>query len=156
PVRLSVTPQGLSLTLAETTQQHTEQAASRPIEIPTVSPITKLTVLLLDQATPTTCGAKAASAGRLLELTKKSGGLFHAPRGLALLFGMFELCLAQAPKVQRAYQDLLGQLAQASRSELDARLERLRALVLSLALPDSIVREIRAAFLPEVRLAVRS
>lgn len=115
----------------------------------------------LAQATAARCGAKAASAARLLTLAEKSAGLFQAPRGLALPFGLMQQCLAQDPVSEKRYLAQLGQLHQrqlrnAERHELDTILKTLRDIVLGLAIPAGIGEEIQDFFGADARLAVRS
>src|SRR5262249_45551954 len=136
-VRLRVTPEGLSV------QEETPGAlcngvaepASAAISVPDVILAKGPAVLPLDQAEAATCGPKAAGARRLLELAGQAGGLFQAPRGLAIPFGVMERCLDADPTQRRAYDTLLSQLAHATREQLDGQLERLRAVVRALAVP---------------------
>ena len=39
------------------------------------------------------CGSKAAACGRLLQLAQASGGLFKAPQGAVIPFGIMNLAL---------------------------------------------------------------
>ena len=54
---------------------------------------TKWELVQLDQADTSTCGAKAAACGRLLQLAQASGGLFKAPAGTVVPFGIMNLAL---------------------------------------------------------------
>ncbi|HYT91362.1 MAG TPA: hypothetical protein VEL76_21800, partial [Gemmataceae bacterium] len=115
-VRLRVTPDGLAVEETAPGSQRAETAeASRPIAIPEVILATGPCVVALDQAIPATCGAKASGARRLVELAEQSGGLFHAPRGRAVPFGVMERCLDAAPELRRDYQDLQEHFRQAPR-----------------------------------------
>ena len=95
-------------------------------------------------------------ARRLLELAEQSGGLFRAPRGLALPFGVMEQCLDGAPAIHREYLALLGRLPNTPTGELEALLQGLRKLVRALPVPDQIGTTVTAFFGRDARLAVRS
>jgi len=110
----------------------------------------------LEQATPQTCGAKAAGARRLLELATGSKGLFRAPRGLVIPFGVMERCLKDSPALEREYDTLLARLPEAVPEEREALLQRLREQLLALPVPDAIARAIIDFFGSDRRLAVRS
>ena len=102
------------------------------------------------------CGAKAASAARLLTLAGKSNGLFQAPPGLALTFGIMQDCLEQNPVSEKRYLEYQGYLQDAEREEGGAILKTLRDIVSGLAIPTRICEEIRRFFGADTRLAVRS
>jgi phosphoglucan,water dikinase len=91
-VRMRVTPEGLSLeeSANNSLSQPAEIMAGEAVTVPEATLAREPAVLPLDQARPETCGAKATAAWRLLELAGQSAGLFHAPRGLALPFGVME------------------------------------------------------------------
>ncbi len=159
-VRLRVTPDGLTMHPAEATEANPGRAtpadAFADISVPQAVLTNEPVVLALAQARPETCGAKAAAAARLLELAEASGGLFRAPRGLAIPFGVMEWCLGQAPEIQREYRTLQEQLQGTAPGNLESLLQSLRELLLRLPMPEQIGKEVTAFFSPEVRLAVRS
>ncbi len=155
-VRLRVTAEGLSLEEAANAPQEEAQPAPVAVAVPEVILAKEAAALPLDQATPNTCGAKAAGARRLRELAEQSQGLFRVPRGLALPFGAMEACLAAAPDLQREYLVLQGRLAKTPIEGLEEVLERLRALLASLRLPEEVNQMVAAFFGPDARLAVRS
>ncbi|MFO0926220.1 MAG: hypothetical protein U0736_04155 [Gemmataceae bacterium] len=95
-VRLRVTPDGVTLEEASLTASEPQPAAVA-VAVPDVVLTGEAGLLPLDRAEPATCGAKAAGARRLLELAGDSGGLFRAPRGLALPFAAMERSLESAP-----------------------------------------------------------
>lgn len=157
-VRLRVTTDGLSLQEAAQGARGATGAGSTrtPVSLPEPLLTAGAGALPLDQASPATCGAKAAGARRLLELAEQSGGLFRAPRGLALPFGVMEQCLDGAPAIHREYLALLGRLPNTPTGELEALLQRLRELVRALPVPDQIGTTVTAFFGRDARLAVRS
>jgi phosphoglucan,water dikinase len=160
-VRLRVTPDGLSLEETAPDDRpapkagHAE-AAHAAVRVPQVVLTEEAGVLPLDRATPEVCGAKAAGAGRLLEMAGRSDGLFRAPRGLAVPFGAMERCLDAAPAVRREYLALRERVQDAPREEREALLDQLRTLVRALPVPDEVGQAVTAFFGPGTRLAVRS
>jgi phosphoglucan, water dikinase len=157
-VCLRVAPDGLIVreSSPDASQNGTVEPVRPAVAVPEVVLARAAGVVALDQATPATCGAKAAGAQRLLELAERSGGLFRAPRGLALPFGVMERCLDAVPAARQEYAALQERLQQAPHEELGPLLEQLRALVRALPLPDAIGQAVTAFFPPETRLAVRS
>jgi phosphoglucan,water dikinase len=159
-VRLSVTPDGLSVRETEGGEPAAgstgTEPAGGPIRIPEVMLAKEARVLPLDRAEPGTGGAKAAGARRLLELAGQSGGLFRAPRGLVLPFGAMERCLDAAPAARAEYLALVERLPHTPAGELDALLGRLRDLVRALPVPEEVGSAVAAFFGPGARLAIRS
>lgn len=156
-VCLRVTPKGMSLEeVSAPPGTAGRESAVAAVSIPEVVVTGEARLLSLDRAEPATCGAKAAGARRLLELANDSGGLFRAPRGLALPFGAMERCLEAAPDVAHDYHALLDQLPHTPPGELDAALRRLREVLATLPVSDEIGRALAASFGPDARLAVRS
>jgi phosphoglucan,water dikinase len=154
-VRLRVAAEGL--TLEEEPDGPREKAEPvRAAAVPEVILAKEAAALPLDQATPETCGAKAAGARRLLELAEQSKGLFRVPRGLAVPFGAMEACLAAAPALEREYLALQDRLASTSVGDLEPVLEQLRGLLASLRIPDAVGKAVADFFGPDSRLAVRS
>jgi phosphoglucan,water dikinase len=157
PVRLQVTGDDVLLGPAESgadlniTAQQQIRVAVPPVDLSQGKGLIRLT-----EATAARCGAKAANAARLLTLAEKSSGLFQAPRGLVLPFGLMQQCLAQDPLSEKRYLAQQGYLHNAERHELGTILEALRDIVLSLAIPTGICEGIRDFFGAGARLAVRS
>ncbi len=154
-VHLKVTPEGLALREC-TAPVPLDQAGAPAITIPEAALVVTAPVLTLDQASSATCGAKAAGARRLLELAAHSGGLFRAPRGLAVPFGVLPQCLDGDRQRGREYRSLQERLAQASRAQQYDLLEQLRQLVTGLKVPAQIEQAVHDFFGPAARLAVRS
>lgn len=156
-VRVRVTSDGLAVEAnAAPTQSAQASAPPPPPIVPEVALTPGPSLVPLDQAEPATCGAKAAGARRLLELAAESGGLFLAPRGLVVPFGVMARGLDEVPEVGRAYRDLRGRLAGAPREQLEPLLQRLRELVQVIPVHEEVGRAVAAFFGPETRLAVRS
>jgi phosphoglucan,water dikinase len=157
-VCLRVTPEGLSVQeeAPGVARNGVAEPAQAALSVPDVMLTKGPMVLPLDQAEAATCGAKATGARHLLELAGQAGGLFRAPRGLAIPFGVMERCLGADPARRRAYDTLLSQLAHAPREQLDGFLERLREVVRALSVPAEIREAVTAFFGPPSRLAVRS
>jgi phosphoglucan,water dikinase len=154
-VHLCVAADGLSVREEIGSSAAVSRAAPKPISVPDVTLAREPAVLPLDQAGAETCGAKAATAARLLEMAERSG-LFRAPRGLALPFGVMERCLESAPDLRREYDELLMRLPSTPLRELDGLLQRLRELLLRLPVPNTIEKSILEFFGPDTRLTVRS
>jgi phosphoglucan,water dikinase len=155
-VRLRVTPEGLTMEEGRGVSAAASPPAPASVVVPEAVLAGEGRILPLDRAEPATCGAKATGARRLLELAGRSGGLFRAPRGLALPFGAMQRCLDAAPDVQREYLALQERVPNTPPRELDGLLGRLGELLRSLPVPDDIGRAAAAFFGPDARLAVRS
>lgn len=157
PVRLHITGDDVLLGPAEAETELNKPAENKiRVVVPPVDLSQGKGLIPLAEATAARCGAKAASAARLLTLAEKSAGLFQAPRGLVLPFGLMQQCLAQDPASEKRYLAQQEHLHKAEWHELGTILEALRDIVLSLAIPTGICEEIRGFFAPGARLAVRS
>ena len=108
------------------------------------------------ETTTASCGAKATNAARLLTLAEKSTGLFQAPQGLVLPFGVMQYCLEQDAESEKRYLELQEHLHGADREDLGGILKTLRDIVLGLSIPAGICEAIRKFFGENTRLAVRS
>jgi phosphoglucan,water dikinase len=157
-VRLRVSADGISVQeeARPSPPGEAEEPVRQAVTVPDVILAEQPCVLTLDQATPPTCGAKAAGAKRLLELASESSGLFRAPRGLALPFGVMERCLDGSRAHPGEYDALQERLPHTPRAELGKVLGRLRELLLALSVPDAIGTAVTTFFGPKARLAVRS
>jgi phosphoglucan,water dikinase len=154
-VKLRVGAEQLSLERAEERSLPAEGLSEPPVALSMATLTTELQSLSLTAAEPTTCGAKAAAAGRLVALAEESG-LFRAPRGRVLPFGTMEGCLSLSPALEERYQRLQQALKEASSDEQPQRLGDLRALLAMAPIPDQVFSEIEDFFPADVRLAVRS
>jgi phosphoglucan,water dikinase len=154
-VRLQVRPDGPTLTEAAPVAENAGSSDRPTITVPEVVLAEKACMVPLEEATPTTCGAKAAGARRLLEVAAPSAGLFRAPRGLAIPFGVMERVLAMAPERSQEYHRLRESLHDQP-AERDAILDRLRDLVGKLPVPDEVAAALVNTFGADTRLAVRS
>ncbi len=156
-VCLHVRPAGLSMEeVSASPGTAGRKMAVAAVSIPEVVLTGEARLLSLDRAETAICGAKATGARRLLELAHDSGGLFRAPRGLALPFGRMERCLDAVPAVAHDYSALQDQLPHTPPDKLDAALQRLRDVLSNLPVPDEIGRAVATFFGPGARLAVRS
>jgi phosphoglucan,water dikinase len=157
-VRLRVTPDGPSLSPAGAAAVcgAAGSSAHGEVLVPEALLSDEVGVWPLEKATPLTCGAKAAGARWVLEVAGRSNGLFRAPRGLAVPFGVMERCLDAVPAVRREYLALSERVSGATAEEREPLLGRLRDLLTGLPVPDEIGRAVVAFFGPEARLAVRS
>jgi phosphoglucan,water dikinase len=115
----------------------------------------ELRSLPLVAAETSNCGAKAAAAGRLLALAGESG-LFRAPRGRVLPFGLMEGCMSLDPALEERYQRLQELFSRASADEQEELLGELRALLKTVPVPDHLLSELGTLFTDDNRLAVRS
>ena len=57
----------------------------------------KFELVSLEAAEVASCGSKAAACSRLLQLAQASGGLFQAPQGAVIPFGIMNLALKVLP-----------------------------------------------------------
>lgn len=149
---------GAELLLLERAEAHSHLGESPPVAPPArlmATLATELRPLALAHAETSTCGAKAAAAGRLLALAEESG-LFRAPSGGVLPFGVMEGCLSLNPALEARYQGLQQALKRASPDEQGRRLEELRALLTSVPMPHHLLSELGGLFAEDRRLAVRS
>ena len=113
-------------------------------------------VVPLSEATAACCGAKAASAARLLTLARESAGLFTALDGLVVPFGAMESSLAQAADEAGIYRVRQTQLQGHSAGSSAGALEELRQILLALPLAAGVCQDIERFFGPDTLLAVRS
>lgn len=112
-------------------------------------------VLEIAQARPETCGAKAVGAHQLIGLALASGGLFSAPRALAIPFGVLEAAL-RAETGCEAYEALRRTVDDLDGAEFDGALRKLRQMICSLPVPAEIGGRVCAYFGEQTRIAVRS
>jgi phosphoglucan,water dikinase len=157
-VRLHVTP--------DTVRMAPEDAPSLPSEagaiphtprLPDVELSTKGNGLLpLGDAQAASCGAKAASSGRLLALAEHSQGLLRAPQGLALPFGVMQSSLVGNTELAHEIRDLRAAFDQALPQYRDHLLGQLRAATASIPVAQTVTDGIQRFFGDSVRLAVRS
>lgn len=126
------------------------------VAVPPVDPSLGKCLIPLVEATAARCGAKAASAARLLTLAKTSAGLFQAPRGLALPFGLMQQCLEQDPASEKRYLEQQVALHHAGPEDRAIILKTLRDIVSGLSIPARVCEEIHGFFGENTRLAVRS
>lgn len=123
-------------------------------------------VILLTDAEPHTCGAKAAACGRLASLAAASAKVFSeqgvpasfkAPVGAVIPFGSMELALetSQSLETYRSYIEQI-ETAQIEGGALDKLCTELQELVSSLQLPKEIIQTISDIFPSTSSLIVRS
>lgn len=111
-------------------------------------------VIPLKEATPETCGSKAHAARRLAELGGKGSAFLTAP-GCVVPFGVMEASLESVPELQKEYAFLVSSLGDPREEGFDTAVERLRAIIGQLGVPDGVISEIRK-FKFHGRLMVRS
>jgi phosphoglucan,water dikinase len=157
PVQLQIIGEDVLLGPAEAETELNKPAEKKiRVVVPPVDLSQGKGLIPLVEATAARCGAKAASAARLLTLAEKSNRLFQAPRGLALPFGLMQQCLAQDPASEKRYLSQQRHLHNSERHELGAILKTLRDIVSGLSIPAGICEEIQGFFGAGARLAVRS
>ena len=157
PVRLQVTGDDVLLGPAEPgADLNTPAQRDIRVAVPAVDPSQGTCLIPLIEATAARCGAKAASAARLLALAETSAGLFQAPRGLALPFGLMQHCLEQDPVSEKRYLKQQVALSRAGAEERGLVLKTLRDIISGLPIPAWVCEEIRGFFAENTRLAVRS
>ena len=99
--------------------------------------------------------ARRRLSGRLLTLAGESDGLFAAPHGAAIPFGVMEAVLTQCGQAAE-YDDLVTEIETAPLDAVDALRNAMQALIAGLSIPESLLDNVRARFEPSVTLAVRS
>lgn len=154
-VKLSVGAEELTLTPAEQDARPSErmsEAGSSPL---TAILATELKSVPVAAAEATTCGAKAAAAGRLQALADESD-LFRAPRGRVLPFGIMEACLSLNPVLEARYQQLQQAFVEASSNDEEKYLGELRELLKTVPIPDDLLSQFGELLANGRRLAVRS
>ena len=154
-VALRLNADGLSLERAAMAATAVPKQTAAVRRIPAAKLTKTFQLLPLAAADTTTCGAKAAAAGRLLALAE-ANGLFRAPRGQVLPFGIMERCLGEQAQLEGDYRRLCDELGRCSLEEQEPLLERLRALLRELPVPETLLVELRGFFGDRARLAVRS
>lgn len=112
-------------------------------------------LLAIADAKPETCGAKAVGAHQLIGLALASGGLFSAPRALAIPFSVLHSALQSSP-AWGEYDQLREELNKLNGEEFEKALRRLRQIICTLPIPDAITLQIQSEFGTDTRIAVRS
>ena len=158
PACLRVSAETVSWEPAGSSVNGSYEQAMQMVEAPQAELTQEIHFLPLSEARATRCGAKAAGAQRLLEMSgDSSGGAFKALPGRILPFGVMEQCLAKNPKLDQRYQNLLNSLEQNDAGQPDNHvIDSLRELVLSIPVPDTLIQELLTFFGDDARLAVRS
>jgi phosphoglucan,water dikinase len=128
----------------------TSVAVGPPVEYP------EETIIAMDLVTPSVGGGKAYGARRLGEIAEMDGAGFMVPKGLVLPFGIMETSLNSSSALAEEYASLAGEIDRVPLSGKDARLGRLREIILQLALPDEVISGITAHFRKDRMLMVRS
>ncbi|KNA06557.1 hypothetical protein SOVF_179910 isoform A [Spinacia oleracea] len=123
-------------------------------------------VILLADAEPRTCGAKAAACGRLSSLSEDAVKVynehgvpasFKAPAGAVIPFGSMELAL-EANQSLEAYKSYIEQIetVEVADGALDKLCSELQELICSLQLSKDVIQKIAEIFPTTARLIVRS
>ncbi|CAO2831421.1 unnamed protein product [Amaranthus hypochondriacus] len=123
-------------------------------------------VILLADAQPNTCGAKAAACGRLASLSEASVKVysehgvpasFKAPAGVVIPFGSMELAL-EANQSLKTYNSYIEQIETAEVADgiLDKLCAELQELICSLQPSKDVIQCIEENFPSTARLIVRS
>lgn len=155
PVCLSVGAHGASIAQA---QEDTPGAAPAVLpEVRAAETCDEVQPLLpIAAATAPTCGAKAAGAGRLIDLALASNGLFSAPRAMAIPFSAMQAALEADPQAMRDYYAIVATLNGLDGAEFDAALRGLRRTVNSLPVAPEVLAGVVEYFGVACRIAVRS
>ena len=173
-VVLTARPEG-GVTLREATPADEQaaaasypQASSRPAWTSTrpsagaVERVKAACLLPLDQATPPSCGAKAATCGQLLRIAQRVSeaqpeAAFSAPNGVVLPFGCMEAALSDSGAFQR-YEQLLHllQTAPVDGGALDGACTDMQALVAAARPQEKLMQAVAAALPGGGRCVVRS
>jgi phosphoglucan,water dikinase len=113
----------------------------------------------LTSATPATAGSKAYICGDLAAKALASGGLFKAPAGCVLPFGVMEALVAKAGKsdiVASSIAAAEGAAAASDYANLDAACESIRAALKGIEIPPEVCASIAQSFESAGFIAVRS
>jgi phosphoglucan,water dikinase len=132
---------------------------TRTAFMPEVSPVFPSDRLLpLDRVTQATCGAKAAAAARLKEISVTEDADFEAPSGLVIPFGVMEESLHSLPALEEEYYAAMRELdhSDAHDQRMDELLQRMSEIVMQLPLDDRIISGVTAYFSVGGRLMIRS
>ena len=154
-VNVRVQAEGLSLESVETNVSPAEQVVGVAPRLLAAALTTELRSLPLSAAENTTCGAKAAAAGRLLSLAQESG-LFRAPQGRVLPFGVMEQCLASDSALEREYRRLQRAFGEALPDAQERYLTKLQSLLKAVPIPEFLLADLGSGFTASQPLAVRS
>lgn len=114
--------------------------------------VNKATWVPLLEASPETCGAKAASCAALEKAS--AGKLFETPKGAAIPFGNMELALKAAGQ-DREFQRLVQDLEKAPRENVSTICDKLQNIVADLRVPDNVLKAV-GKHLGATRAYVRS
>ncbi|MBN2710989.1 MAG: TIM barrel protein [Planctomycetes bacterium] len=153
-MQLTLGAETMDLSPASEPADELPAAPQAAIVIPDVTMASSAKLVTLSDATRETCGAKATGAGALLRLAETSNGLFAAPRGAVVPFGVMEWCLAQTPELKARIETLISK-AEESVSPPDI-LEELRTSITEIQIPESLIQEIADTLPAGAKIAVRS
>lgn len=112
--------------------------------------------LSLESVTTDLAGGKAHGARRLAELAQDAKAGFRTPSGLAIPFGVLEAALNARPEISAEYLELTKRLDRSKPDEFKADVGRLRQIIQTLTVPESITKEVRRRFENDSALVVRS
>ena len=171
-VTLTVTSDGATLLpateaeVAEGTEpaakKGAKKAAAAKKAMVAVEETDALVAVPLSSATPANAGSKAATCGDLATKAAASGGVFRAPVGCVLPFGVMEACVAAAKKktaLASAIKSAESAAVAGDYAALDNACEAARDILRSIEIPPEVCASIAAAFTsssPNARVAVRS
>lgn len=124
--------------------------------LPSVTLTEQIQLYPLSTATPAICGSKASNAGLLINYAEQSHGLFQAPQGMIMPFGIMEHCLAKQSELASEYARLQTKIIAAPPQALDPLLTKMRALIQQIAVPHPIIEQLTEFFGESTLLAVRS
>ena len=134
-------------------------AAVGPGSIGAIEETSVLAAAPLTSATPATAGSKAYICGDLAAKALASGGLFKAPAGCVLPFGVMEALVAKAGKsdiVASSIAAAEGAAATSDYANLDAACESIRVALKGIEIPPEVCASIAQSFESAGFIAVRS
>ena len=134
-------------------------AAVGPGSIGAIEETDVLAAVPLTSATPATAGSKAYICGDLAAKALASGGLFKAPAGCVLPFGVMEALVAKAGKsdiVASSVAAAEGAAAASDYANLDAACESIRSALKGIEIPPEVCASIASSFESAGFIAVRS
>lgn len=132
------------------------QGDRKPVQIPAVRLTSERIWIPLAEVRAETGGGKANGARRLAELARLNGAGFKTPPALVIPFGVMEVALRAAPELETEYKKQIAQINGLSPADFTMATERVRELILKLAVPVEVETAIAAQFGRSARLLVRS
>jgi len=155
-VSLAATAEKVEWKIAAGQIRAQNQVDRKPVQIPAARLTSERFWIPLAEVRAETGGGKANGARRLAELARLNGAGFKTPPALVIPFGVMEVALRAAPELETEYKKQIAQINGLSPADFTMATERVRELILKLAVPVEVETAIAAQFGRSARLMVRS